>query len=94
MCAWCRSPSGFFECFVLNSNNAVGCKLYSTPWLRNIAAGGSYCCIEEVTARLRADHVPPVLLRLLLMAGEADTGLLIFDPDARPLPELPLFTED
>ncbi|MEW5621971.1 hypothetical protein ABGT18_11730 [Pseudomonas putida] len=47
-----------------------------------------------MTARLRADHVPPVLLRLLLMAGEADTGLLIFDPDARPLPELPLFTED
>lgn len=94
VCAWCRSSSGFFECFVLSSNNAVGCKLYSTPWLRNIAAGGSYCCIEEVTARLRADHVPPVLLRLLLLAGEADTRLLIFDPDARPLPELPLFTED
>lgn len=94
VCAWCRSPSGFFECFELSSNNAVGCKLYSTPWLRNIATGGSYCCIEEVTARLRADHVPPVLLRLLLMAGEADTRLLIFDPDARLLPELPLFTED
>ncbi|POA87676.1 hypothetical protein C1882_05015 [Pseudomonas sp. FW305-E2] len=92
--AWCRSPSGFFECFELSSNNALGCKLYSTPWLKNIAAGGSYCCIEEVTARLRADHVPPVLLRLLLLAGEADTRLLIFDPDARPLPELPLFTED
>ncbi|UVL87117.1 hypothetical protein [Pseudomonas sichuanensis] len=41
MCAWCRSPSSFFECFVLTSNNAVGCKLYSTPWLRNIAASGS-----------------------------------------------------
>ncbi|MDH2184705.1 hypothetical protein N5K35_13410 [Pseudomonas sp. GD03651] len=94
VCAWYRSCPGFFECFVLSSNNTVGCKLYSTPWLRNIAAGGSYCCIEEVTARLRADHVPPVLLRLLLMAGEADTRLLIFDPDARPLPELPLFTED
>ncbi|WP_230388219.1 hypothetical protein [Pseudomonas putida] len=47
-----------------------------------------------MTARLRADHVPPVLLRLLLLAGEADTRLLIFDPDATPLSELPMFTED
>lgn len=94
MCDWCRSPSGFFERFELSSNNAVGCKLYSTPWLNNIAPGGSYCSTEEVAARLRADHVPPMLLRLLLLAGEADTRLLIFDPDAAPLPELSLFTED
>lgn len=47
-----------------------------------------------MTARLRADHVPPVLLRLLLLAGEADTRLLIFDPDATPLSDLSLFTED
>ncbi len=94
MCAWCRSPSGFFECFELSSNNAVGCKLYSTPWLKNIAAGGSYCSAEEVTARLRAEHVPPVLLRLLLLAGEADIRILIFDPDGALLPEFPLFIED
>lgn len=72
----------------------MGCKLYSTPWLKNIAAGGSYSSTEEVTARLHADHVPSVLLRLLLLAGEADTRLLIFDPDATPLSELPMFVED
>ncbi|WP_336331519.1 hypothetical protein [Pseudomonas putida] len=94
VCAWCRSPSGFFECFAMSSNNAVGCKLYSTPWVRDIAAGGSYSSAEEVCARLHADHVPPVLQRLLLLAGEADTRILIFDPDAAPLSELPLFPEE
>jgi len=29
-----------------------------------------------------------------MLAGQADTRLLIFDPDAAPLAELPLFTED
>lgn len=94
VCAWCRSPSGFFESFELSSNHAVGCKLYSTPWLREFAASGSYCSADDVCARLRVDHVPPVLLRLLMLAGEADTRILIFDPDAAPLPELSLFTED
>jgi hypothetical protein len=91
--AWCNSPAGFFECFELNSNHAVGCKLYSTPWATEAEARGSTCSADEVSARMLADRVPPVLLKLLLLAGQADIRLLIFDPDAAPLSELPLFTE-
>lgn len=87
------SPTGFFECFELSSSHAVGCKLYSTPW-RMKDEGRSSCSADEVSARMRDDHVPPVLLQLLLLAGYDDTRLLIFAPDAAPLPELSLFTED
>ena len=58
------------------------------------AEGHSSCSADEVSARMRDDDVPPVLLQLLLLAGHADTRLLIFDPDAAPLPELSLFIED
>ncbi|APO83320.1 hypothetical protein N5D79_06335 [Pseudomonas sp. GD03817] len=92
--AWCNSPASFFECFELNSSHAVGCKLYSTPWVVGMGTGSSSCSIDEVSARLRDDHVPPALLQLLLLAGQADTRFLIFDPDAAALPELPLFTEN
>ncbi|WP_130905544.1 MULTISPECIES: hypothetical protein [unclassified Pseudomonas] len=91
--AWQQSPAGFFECFELRNSHAVGCKLYSTPW-RMETEGCSSCSAGEVSACMRDDHVPPVLLQLLLLAGFADTRLLIFDPDAAPLPELSLFTED
>ncbi|WP_160108263.1 hypothetical protein [Pseudomonas izuensis] len=91
--AWHPSPTGFFECFELSSSHAVGCKLYSTPWSME-AEGDSICSADEVRARMCDDDVPPVLLQLLLLAGHADTRLLIFDPDAAPIPELSLFTED
>ncbi|MOA46050.1 hypothetical protein D3C78_1685120 [compost metagenome] len=58
------------------------------------AEGHCGCSASEVSTRMRDDDVPPVLLQLLLLAGHADTRLLIFDPDAAPLPELSLFTED
>ncbi|AVD90024.1 hypothetical protein [Pseudomonas sp. SWI44] len=92
--AWCNSPASFFECFELNSSHAVGCKLYSTPWVAGMETESRSCSIDEVRARLRDDHVPPALLQLLLLAGQADTRFLIFDPDAAALPELPLFTEN
>lgn len=85
------SPAGFFECFILPHSHGVGCKLYATPWTMEIETGGS--CTAEVHARMSDDHVPSTLLHLLLLAGEADTRFLIFDPDAAPLTELPLFTD-
>lgn len=44
--AWCNSPASFFECFELNVSHAVGCKLYSTPWVADIKAGGSSCSAD------------------------------------------------
>jgi hypothetical protein len=87
-----RWPAGFFECFALPNSNAVGCKLYSTPWTMEIESGSS--STDEVLMRMHDDLVPPTLLRLLLLAGQADVRFLVFDPDASPLAELPLFTEN
>lgn len=86
------SPAGFFECFILPHSHAVGCKLYTPPWKMEIDSGGSGTA--EVQARMSEDHVPSTLLQLLLLAGEADARFLIFDPDAAPLAELPLFTDN
>ena len=91
---WRGIASGFFECFELFDSHAIGCKLYSTPW-----QDGGNCpeCVasrDEVLARLRDEQISPVLTELLLLAGQADVRFLVFDPDARRLPELPIFPDD
>ena len=87
-------PAGFFECFSLVSNRSVGCKLYSTPWHRSAHVEGPGCSAADVCIRLLDEQVPPVLMTLLLLAGQADTRFLVFDPDAAPLAGLPVFADD
>ena len=87
-------PEGFFECFQLLSNRSVGCKLYSTPWHRSGQTEGLGCSAADVCTRLLDEQVPPVLMTLLLLAGQADTRFLVFDPDAAPLAGLPVFADD
>lgn len=87
-------PAGFFECFRLVSNRSIGCKLYSTPWQRSGQVGGLGCSAADVCTRLLDEQVPPVLMTLLLLAGQADTRFLVFDPDAALLPGLPVFADD
>jgi hypothetical protein len=78
----------------LVSNRSVGCKLYSTPWHRSGQVGGLGCSAADVCTRLLDEQVPPVLMTLLLLAGQADTRFLVFDPDAAPLDGLPVFADD
>ncbi|AEJ12921.1 MULTISPECIES: hypothetical protein [Pseudomonas] len=92
--ARCERPAGYFECFRLVSNRSVGCKLYSTPWHRSAQVEGLGCSAADVCTRLLDEQVPPVLMTLLLLAGQADTRFLVFDPDAAPLAGLPLFADD
>lgn len=87
-------PAGFFECFQLVSNCSVGCKLYATPWHRSGQREGLGCSAADVCIRLLDEQVPPVLMTLLLLAGQADSRFLVFDPDAALLPGLPVFADD
>jgi hypothetical protein len=87
-------PAGFFECFPLVSNRSVGCKLYSTPWHRGAHVEGLGCSAADVCTRLLDEQVPPVLMTLLLLAGQADTRFLVFDADAAPLAGLPVFADN
>lgn len=87
-------PGGFFECFPLVSNRSVGCKLYATPWQRSGHVEGFGCSAADVCVRLLDEDIPPVLMTLLLLAGQADTRFLVFDPDAALLSGLPVFADD
>ncbi|MDH0645220.1 hypothetical protein N5D48_00340 [Pseudomonas sp. GD03858] len=87
-------PASFLECFPLVSNRSVGCKLYSTPWHRSDQREGLGCSAADVCIRLLDEQVPPVLMTLLLLAGQTDTRFLVFDPDAAPLAGLPVFADD
>lgn len=91
---WRGIASGFFESFELFENHAIGCKLYSTPWLEDASQPAGAASHAEVLARLQEEQVPPVLLAVLLMAGQADVRFLVFDPDAAPIGELPLYLDD
>lgn len=80
-----------FEVFRFPDSVGVGVKLIATPWtpahLRLIDCG-------DVALLRRQQHdagVPESLLTVLHLAAAADTRILIFDPDARALDDLPLY---
>lgn len=78
-----------FEPFVVHSM-AAGLVLFNTPWtdanLKDICM--SVDCYKE---QLVHDQVPECLARLLLLAGEADVRVLIFDSEAPQLKGLPVY---
>lgn len=88
------TPTGMlYEVFRIPSNDAIGVKLFSTPWIdSNLHYVG-----ESSVAALRDEHrgrrMPEELLRVLHLAGQADVRILIFDGDAPVLEGLGLFVE-
>jgi hypothetical protein len=85
---------GYFECFSLPGSTAVGFKLYSTPWSTNPSRRSFDASSSDVEARMRSEGVPEALIRILLLAGEADVRFLFLDPDAEAVPGLPVFPDD
>lgn len=75
----------YFEVFELPESNAVGVKLHSTPWDDGI--------VSEAVQRINSTEsgVSSTLGNVLLLAAAADIRILIFDPAAVVLPELPVF---
>ncbi|CFL01951.1 DUF5983 family protein [Burkholderia pseudomallei] len=80
-----------FEAYRLPESRALGCKLFATPWsdehLRHVEG--------QTADQLRQEHhdagVPASLIDVLHQAGQADVRMLIFDPDASILADLPVF---
>jgi hypothetical protein len=85
---------GSFECFSLPGSTAVGFKLYSTPWSADPSRRSFDASSSDVEARMRSEGVPEALIRILMLAGEADVRFLFLDPDAAAVPGLPIFLDD
>lgn len=89
-----RRSMGYFECFSLPSSTAIGFKLYSTPWSADPSRPSFDASSSDVEERMRDEGVPEALIKILLLAGEADVRFLFLDPDAAVLPGLPIFPDD
>jgi hypothetical protein len=89
-----RPSTLLFDTFRVPVGNLIGIKLLSTPWTdQHLQA------IENTTAQaLREQHeaagIPPMLLNVLHLAGEADVRFLFLDPDGLVLNDLPVHDED
>lgn len=88
------TPCGMlFETFRVPGSYGVGCKLFCTPWWSphlEIVEGRS---AEQLREAHRVAHVPETLIDLLHLAAQADTRILILDPDAPVLEGLPTFDD-
>lgn len=73
-----------FEVFQLRKSNAIGIKLIATPWtdqaLRAVDTN-----VFELCLALRDIGLSESLIDVMLLAAQADTRTLIFDPDAPAL---------
>lgn len=88
-----RQTGLLFEPFALPDCCGFGCKLICTPWTDEQLMevdGQPYGALRQ--AQLAAG-VPDALVRMLYLAGLADTRFLIFDPSASTLPGLPVYDE-
>lgn len=85
---------GYFECFSLPASTAVGFKLYSTPWSPDPSRRSFDASSADVEECMRSEGVPEALIKILMLAGEADVRFLFLDPDAAALPGLPIFSDE
>jgi hypothetical protein len=88
-----RLCTKLFEVFRVPAGNLIGIKFLNTPWTdSNLQA------LEGKTAQdLRTEHersgIPPMLLNVLHLAGEADVRFLFLDPDGFVLNGLPIIDD-
>lgn len=87
-----KVPTGLlFEVFQLVKSPAIGCKLYSTPWSDQALLHTDGRSQQQLRQQHSDAGVPDSLIQILHLAALADTRILIFDPDAATLEDLPLF---
>jgi hypothetical protein len=73
-----------FEAFQLRKSNAIGVKLIATPWTdQELRADDTN--VFELCLALRDIGLSESLIDVMLLAAQADTRILIFDPDAPAL---------
>lgn len=88
-------PTGLnFECFSLPESDAIGCKLFSTPWTdEHLQAieGTDYLTLQKQQLDM---GIPEALVRVLEMAGKADIRFLVLDPNAAILDGLQTYLSE
>lgn len=78
-------PEGvLFETFRLNQSHAIGIKLIATPWTDQ-ALKAVDTSVGELCGTLRETGLSESFINVALLAAQADTRILIFDPDAPAL---------
>ncbi|MBL5862090.1 ABC transporter substrate-binding protein [Serratia fonticola] len=82
-----------FELFRIPCSEAYGIKLFSTPWTDDNLSKIDEADSEHLRQEQLNAGVPASLVSLLYLAAQADTRILIFDPDAPILPDLPFFED-
>lgn len=78
-------PEGaLFEAFRLRKSHAIGIKLIATPWTdQELKADDT--SVVELCRVLCETGLSESLIDVMLLAAQADTRILIFDPDAAAL---------
>jgi hypothetical protein len=88
-----RQTGLLFEPFALPDCCGLGCKLICTPWTDEHLMDFDGTSYGELRQEQLAAGVPEALVRILYLAGLADTRFLSFDPSASTLPGLPVYDE-
>ena len=85
-------PAGLLlEAFELPDSHAIGFKLIATPWTDShlhLIEGGT---AEQLYQQQLQAGLPAELVNVLHLAAQADVRILIFDPDAARLEDLPTY---
>jgi len=87
-------PEALFVPFRIPFAPSIGIKLIATPWTDD-----NLQLVKEMTMQqLRQEHcdsgIPPSLIEVLHLAGQADTRILVFDADAAALEGLAAFDDE
>lgn len=85
------TPDAFrFTAFRIPPSDAIGVKLNATPWSNKALELAEGVTPQQLRRTFHDRGMPDDLARILLLAGQADVRILIFDASAPALPDLPL----
>ena len=85
-------PTGLFlEVFELPDSRAIGFKLIATPWTDSHLDQIEGCTAAQLRQQQLDMGLPVQLVEVLHLAAQADVRILIFDPDAACLEDLPTY---
>ncbi|KNX78308.1 ABC transporter substrate-binding protein [Pseudomonas sp. 250J] len=80
-----------FECFTLPDSDAIGFKIFSTPWTdQHLGQCWGYG-LSTLQALQAAEGFSEETIRVLTLAAQAAVRFLVIDPNSNVLNGLPLF---
>lgn len=80
-----------FECFTLPLSDAIGFKIFSTPWTDDHLGKYWGYDLQSLQALQAEEGFSDETIRLLTLAAQADARFLVIAPNSNVLNGLPLF---